>query len=163
MKQILLTQGKVALVDDEDFEWLNQYKWRVEIGARTSYAKRGVDDPSKARRTTLAMHRLILGLTDSKTQVDHIDHNGLNNQRNNLRVVTKQQNAFNMRSFRGTSKHKGVSFYKPGGKWVARIVVNYIPIHLGYFEDEKEAARAYNKASLEHFGEYAYLNNLDTP
>lgn len=92
--------------------------------------------------------------------VDHINHNGLDNRRRNLRIVTAKQNSWNMRSAkgRGTSNYKGVGWVKNKRKWRASISIDNKPKHLGYFEDEKKAAAAYDKAAKEHRGEFAVLN-----
>jgi len=106
------------------------------------------------------MHRLILGLTDPQIITDHKDHCGFNNTRENIRAVTHKQNAANTRKRAGySSQHKGVS-KKPGYGWAGTIENNGRKIHLGYFEDELDAARAYNDAAKELFGVYACLNDV---
>lgn len=137
MKEIKLTQGLTTMVDDEDFDYLNQFNWCAIKYKHTFYAIRNsprVNGKSKSIR----MHREILK-TPANMITDHIDLNGLNNQRYNLRVVTKQQNAFN-------TKAKGYSFNKNAGKWSASIKVNGKKKHLGYFETKKKARKAYIKA-----------------
>lgn len=105
------------------------------------------------------MHRQILGLTDSKVQCDHKDGNSLNNQRSNLRIVTNQQNSFNMKSRIGcVSKYKGVVWDKTHNKWQVRISVSGKRKHIGLFIDEVEAAKAYDTAAKKYFGEFAKLN-----
>lgn len=108
------------------------------------------------------MHRLILGITDPKIQVDHKDGNGLNNQRSNLRIATHAENMFNRSSSKNsTSSYLGVSWNTANRRWLAAIKRNGITTHLGSFKDEKLAALAYNKASLEMTGEFARLNKVD--
>lgn len=144
-KCIPLTQGKAALVDDEDFDKLNQYKWCFD----GQYAQR------KVGNKTIRMHRVIL----DSPQVDHIDGDGLNNQRSNLRVCTHTQNQMNRAKHKiMSSKYKGVSWNKPTEKWRARIETNQGSLYLGLFEVEEEAARAYDEAAKENFGEFARLN-----
>lgn len=111
------------------------------------------------------MHRLILGLTDPKIEADHIDHDGLNNQRSNLRATTKRQNRYNSRKDSNSlSKYRGLRLTsrKWRGKnyryWQARIMKDGISYHLGLFKNEEEAARAYDVKAKELFGEYANLN-----
>lgn len=106
------------------------------------------------------MHRFIMGVTDSRF-VDHRDHNPLNNQRSNLRICTPAENCRNSRkrsAARASSRFKGVCWHKGRSRWRASIVVNYKNITIGQFADELEAARAYDRAAREHFGEFACLN-----
>jgi hypothetical protein len=103
------------------------------------------------------MHKLITGWP----KTDHIDHDGLNNQRSNLRPATTAQNNHNQRPQRNTSsRFKGVTWHKRIGKWQAAIKVADKNRHLGVFPDEEDAARAYNAAAVEAYGEYAYLNEV---
>lgn len=157
MKEIKLTKGYVALVDDADYEWLNQWKWHIlpTHEGRHITAKR-TEFPS---RKTVYMHRVILGLTDKCVLVDHIDGNPLNNQRSNLRKCDKYENARNSRPELG-SDFKGISWNKRGKKWVARITVNNICIYLGRYGTKMEAVSAYNEAALNYHGEFAWLNPI---
>ena len=143
MKRIKLTQGKFALVSDEDYEYLNQWKWFAHKGYTTFYAIRHSLTINK-KRTLIYMHRVIAERMGIKNP-DHIDRNGLNNQRNNLREATKSQQRANqnLRS-NNTSGYKGVCWHKKAKKWVAQIRVNKKYIYLGLFTNIKDAARAYN-------------------
>ena len=156
MKKIPLTMGKHALVDDEDYEELMKHEWRC---ATRCYAVRWVYIEGK--RTLIWMHRVILGLVkgDSK-ETDHIDGDGLNNQRHNLRAGTHKQNGHNLRPRKkqGTSRYKGVCWHKIYKRWLASIGVNNKKINLGYFDDEKEAALAYDEAARKYHGEFARCN-----
>jgi len=155
MKEIKLTQGKITLVDDADFEWLNQWKWLAFKGLNTFYAAR---KPYKATKL-LFIHRELLCLTDPKIYTDHIDLNGLNNQRNNLRKATASQNCSNRIATKNSySKYLGVTFKKQTGRWCAGIEKFGKSIHLGYFDKEEDAAEAYNLAAVIHHGEFARLN-----
>lgn len=164
MKKIKLTQGKYALVDDEDFEYLNQWKWCAQKIGSIYYAKRGYDWNKKKKcwNEILSMHRVILGLHKGDgVCTDHIDGNGLNNRRCNLRACTKQQNQMNQGSKVGTSKYKGVGVVPDSvsvKKWRARICINRNQKYLGYFDSEIEAAKAYDVAAKELFGEFANCN-----
>ena len=158
MKQIELTQGKVALVDDSDFEWLNQWKWHAQkhhsgtFYAMHSYVYKGT------KRRSLSMARLLLGLQRyDKKEVDHKNRNPLDNCRCNLRIATKDQNQQNKSPHRNSvSKYKGVSWH--GNKWVSRISPNKNTVCLGHFCNEIDAARAYDTKAKEVFGEFACLN-----
>lgn len=155
MKKIPLTQGKYALVDDADHRRLNQFKWCVYRGGGTFYATR--------QSPMILMHREILGLKyhDGK-YADHIDGNGLNNQRVNLRECTRQQNNHNSQSYlNASSKFKGVYRRKDGRKsrkWRAAITCNRIKTDIGTFSNEIQAAKAYDEKAKELFGEFARLN-----
>lgn len=146
--KIPLTQGKFAIIDEEDFEAIGMHKWYYGAG----YALR------KLKRKTIRMHSVI-NKTPDGYETDHIDGNGLNNQKLNLRNATRHNNVMNTNSRRNSSsKYKGVSWKLDRKKWLATICFNKKDIHLGYFISEIEAALAYNKAALKYFGEFAKLN-----
>jgi hypothetical protein len=160
MKEILLTQGKVTLVDDEDFEYLNQWKWYVKKYCQNShntfYAARVVIEEGKHR--TIFMHREILELKAGE-RCDHEDQDGLNNQRYK---ATVGQNRANSKST-AISGYKGVYFDNKAStpRWLARIMTNKKFLYLGSFPTKEEAALAYNQAALKYHGEFAYLNLID--
>ena len=157
MKEIKLTQGKVSLIDDEDFELVSRHKWSTAKRGRTSYAKTNIYLNKK--QVTLLMHTLITGKTQG-LEMDHINHNGLDNRRCNLRHVTNIENHYNSRSrLNHSSIYKGVSWHKPTNKWRGTIGQNGRQYHLGLFTSEKEAALAYNKEAIKIFGEFACLNH----
>jgi HNH endonuclease len=156
MKAIPLTQGKVALVDDADFEWLSQWKWQAVLEGHVWYAIR--TDRSGDRERKVKMHRLIMGEPEG-VEIDHQDGDGLNNQRGNLRQATHSQNHQNRRKIRGcSSKYKGVSWHKLCKRWQAYIKLSGVRRHLGLFKSEKVAALAYDFAARDLFGEFAKLN-----
>ncbi len=161
MKKIKLTQGQVALVDDADFDWLNQWKWYATYDPKMNsfYAvQKSITVDGKWGH--IIMHRQILGLErGDKKCVDHTDHNTLNNSRSNIRICTHQQNHMNRKPNTNTSsKYKGVCWYKRYKKWVAKIKIKGKTKYIGYFTMEEAAARAYDGTAKKEFGEFAYLN-----
>ena len=163
MKKIPLTQGKFALVDDEDFERVSQFKWHAN---RRIYKKNNTQYTFYAstiiyknnKRLYLRMHQFIMGVQNGY-EADHKDGNGLNNQKSNLRRATHSQNLANQKKSRGKSKYKGVHQCERG-RWRACITYNNKNIKLGRFDTEIEAARAYNIKAEELFGEFACINIL---
>lgn len=158
MKYIQLSKGYSAMVDDDSYAELNQYKWYYHNG----YAVREVDVQKRGIRVRKRyhMHREI-NKTPKGLFTDHIDHNRLNNQRSNLRTVTTSQNEMNKTKNRGISKYKGVYRCNRSNKWRAGIVVLKKTIYLGRYDNEIDAAKAYDKAAIEYFGEFKCLNFSD--
>lgn len=155
MKEIPLTQGKAAIVDDEDFEWLSQWKWSARKDRSIWYAVRWQKGRMNGKRILLLMHREILH-PPIGMETDHKDGNGLNNQRSNLRTATNSQNQQNAKHRKGLSTFKGVSWHV--GKWQSQIRVEGKRLHLGRFSSETEAAFAYDQAAKRYFGEFARTN-----
>ena len=152
-RRIKLTWGKWAIVDAEDYDRLRTYKWCGVEEGRSWYAKTFQRDG-----LPLWMHRLILDAPKGLV-VDHIDHDGLNNRKTNLRLCTNAQNQQNRRPHRGgTSRYKGVHRVKSRNKFRASLTHNGKRFQLGYFNSEIDAAKAYDKKAREVFGEFAYLN-----
>ncbi|ARO21566.1 hypothetical protein B2J90_29600 (plasmid) [Bacillus tropicus] len=151
MKEIRLTKGKIALVDDEDYETLMQTSW--------CYQSPGYAARRRNKRNEL-MHRVIMKAKKGE-QVDHIDMNRLNNQKENLRIVNNSQNGMNkLVQNNSTSGYKGVSWRKERKKWEAYVNKDNKRYRLGYFESKNEAAEAYNKKAIELHGKYATLNEI---
>ena len=153
--EIRLTQGKVAIIDDEDWPLIAPYKWYAKLDRSTGryYAY------NKSHR--LIMHRLIMGAEPGQL-VDHKDRDGLNNRRGNLRFSDKYRNQMNRgKKKTSVSRYKGVSWYSKEKRWVVRFnwLGNYH--YVGSFHCEKEAAQAYNDAILPLAGEHAVLNQID--
>ena len=157
MKKIPLTQNKLASIDNEDFELISQYKWCVSKKHSISYA---ITSAIKNNiKTTLKMHRLIMKIVDPKIQIDHVDGDGLNNQKLNLRICTSQQNQRNRQKNKvSSSKFKGIWWDKRVKKWQVSIQIGKKRKHLGYFHNEIEAAKAYDTAAKKYFGEFARFN-----
>lgn len=153
MQFIPLTQGLFARVDDCWFEELNQYKWYALKGNDTYYAVRNIVT-SEGNRRGLRMHRVIMNASKG-VLIDHKDRNGLHNEEANLRNCNKSQNSMNHKLL-VNSKYTGVSYNGPHIR--ARIWVNGVQKHLGYFSTEELAARAHDKAAKLYHGEFATLN-----
>jgi len=139
-------QGKVVMVDDEDYEYLNQFSWCCSTNG---YAVRG--NCSTGKYKTIFMHRTIMDINDKKIQVDHIDRNKLNNQRSNLRECTNQQNNFNKGKRKdNTSGYTGIRCMKNNNKWRALIHINN--------DNIEDAIKVRTEAEKKHFGNFAKLN-----
>lgn len=177
MKEIKLTKGYIALVDDEDFEYLSKHSWHSVIYNKKKnkqhiYAQTTIR--AKDLKKNYKMHRYILNLIDTKLDIDHINGNTLDNRRCNLRICTRSQNNMNAikrnhkNSCAPISKYKGVRYsfiYKTNGKkyirnkpWVAGATFNNKPKYLGYFKTEIEAAQAYDEFVLLNYGDFALIN-----
>lgn len=154
MRELPLSKGLVALVDEADYAWASQWKWFAKGPEGRVYAarcERGVD---RLKRRTIRLHRELMQ-PPAELDVDHINGNGLDNRRENLRVCTTAENC---RNRVGLGGYKGVRLFRKSGKWGARIVVDYRHIHLGCFATPEEAARAYDDAALKLHGPFARLN-----
>jgi hypothetical protein len=152
VRRIPLTRGKFAIVDAEDYYRLVKYKWQAMVGGNTFYAS------GRAAGKPIKMHRFITNAPPYLV-VDHIDHNGLNNCRSNLRLCTHAQNVLNAVPNRSTSsKYKGVHWQKATKRWGATIQFNKKLYTLGYFKNQIDAAKAYDKKAKELHGQFACLN-----
>ena len=159
------------IIDTEDWDKVKEHTWCIKGNAHTSYpyAITGIDHPDGGlkktgfkRRTNLRLHHLIVGKPPRGTMIDHIEHNGLDNRKENLRFVTNQQNQQNSRSSKNSSsKYKGVSWSKARKIWYASIMHERKSIAIGRFTCEHEAALAYNKKAVELWGENALLNKVE--
>lgn len=157
MKKIPITQGKVAIVDDADYEWLNKFKWSAQKSGNTYYAKTVYNDGN--RQVKLYMHSAIMN-TPAGMITDHINHNGLDNRRANLREGSYSQNNANQSKISNkASKYKGVTWDNWNNKWKAQITVNYKNHFLGYFDNEYDAGKAYDKACKHFYEQFARTND----
>lgn len=157
MKVVPLSQGLVALVDDSVFASVNLHKWHADRREKTIYAR------ARIAGSLVYLHRWLVNAPDS-AKVNHWDGNGLHNWFDNLRVCTNAQNVRYQilpRQGKRTSRFKGVSWYRRDQCWRAYIVLDACQKHLGYFDDEVEAAKAYDAAAQKLFGDFAALNFPD--
>lgn len=156
MKEIQLNRGRVALVDDDDYEKLVKFRWITTSGGYVVTSK------SVCNRTVnTLMHRMIMGCSRGDGLIiDHKDKNPLNNQKSNLRLCNKSQNAANANKRESASKYIGVTWVKREKIWVAQITKNYQNYYLGRYKNEEDAGLAYNKKAIELHGEFANLNKI---
>lgn len=153
-KEIPLTQGKVAIVDDEDYEELAKHKWRFDGRYATTVVK--------GSQYKIYMHRLIINASKGEL-VDHKNRDRLDNRRDNLRIASYRENSANCKLHsHNTSGYKGVYRFTRGNKrWRAAVTFNDKQISLGYYDNPIDAAKAYNKKALELFGDYARINIIE--
>jgi hypothetical protein len=157
--KIPLTQGKEAIIDEEDFELVNQYSWCL---SGTGYAIRGIYYPETKKTSSIRMHRFILS-APKRMEVDHINGNRLDNRKENLRLCYNKENNRNKKKNRNnTSGFKGVTERKTVGgvRWLAQICNDNQAIFLGSFSSKLEAAEAHDKAAKELFGDFAKTNKM---
>lgn len=154
-KEVQLTQGKVALVDDEDFDLVSQHTWHARKHGKTFYAfHRDYSECTKGK--DIKMHIFMTG----KRGLDHADRNGLNNQRYNLREATSSEQNVN-KEYSHTNVYRGVSFNTATKKFMARVQKNKVSHYGGLWDTALEAALKYDSMAYELFGEFAYLNFPD--
>lgn len=155
-KSLVLPCGSVTIVDAEDFEMCKEVPW---YKSEQGYVRGRLTNEEGVRERAVMMHRLLLNAPKG-SYVDHVNGDRLDNRKENLRLCTKQENSWNRKPTKGSSKYKGIWFVKSRKKWRSCIRVNGKAMHLGYYETEEEAALAYNKAADKYFGEFAWLNNI---
>lgn len=148
-----MSRGLVAFVDDGDLALVSRFSWSSRPDRHTVYARRSIRLPD-GRKIDQTMHQLLTGWA----RTDHLNGNGLDNQRANLREATATQNMRNARKVKGHSRYKGIYLEWSTGLWRARIGVDYRQIHLGRYASELAAAVAYDCAARELFGDFAALN-----
>jgi hypothetical protein len=157
-RRIKLTRGKYAIVDAEDFERLNRYKWHCTY---YGYAKRAEYKKFEKGRRQIEtyMHKMVCPAPKGMI-VDHINRNSLDNRKVNLRAATQKQNVWNRKFIRKTGKtrYNGIRWDKNREKWQVRLMINGRRESFGYYADEIEAAKAYDRVAKKYRGEYAFLN-----
>lgn len=154
-KEIPLTRGRVALVDDEDFDELSKYSWYC---SRSGYAARDERNLARTEGAVVYMHKQLV---QSDDKVDHINRNKIDNRKENLRPATNAENLSNRpMQVNNRSGYKGVSWSKVSGKWASEITVKGKKYYLGLFDDKHDAARMYNFWALDLLGEFAFLNKI---
>ena len=158
-REISLTRGLLAIVDDQDFDFLSTWKWHAKASGDGSffYAARSSSRSSDRPRRYILLHRVLLDAPPG-VLVDHVNLNTLDDRRSNLRLCSKAENCRNGRPRGSKSGFKGVTWYPRYGRWVAAICVDYRVKTLGYFDDKVLAAQAYDVAARSHFGEFARVN-----
>lgn len=155
--KIYFKNGNFALIDKEDYELVSKFTWRECKRINNSYAI--TTKVINKKETTISLHRLIMNVTQTNIHIDHINHIGLDCRKINLRIATVSQNAQNKRKTKFTSsKYKGAAYSNYHKKWLSSIKINGKSKHLGFYDNEIEAALHYDKAAKEHFKEFAKLN-----
>jgi len=155
MKEIPLTKGYVAIVDDEDYQPLSKYSWIAHVNGGHVCAIRSTHVNGKS--VNLRMHRVIMN-APRELEIDHVNGDPLDNRKSNLRLCTHQQNCHNFRKYKGKSRYKGVYPIKGSIKWGSQLRCGDTCYTLGRFMAEEEAAHAYDTAARKHFGEFARCN-----
>jgi len=158
-RKIPLTRGKFAIVDPQDYDRLKIHKWYAQKSAQTWYAVRSLTNGKTEPRKNAYMHHLVIDIPDGM-RGDHINHNGMDNRKANLRPATPFQNVWNRRKFKrpSRSKYKGVDWAKDSKCWRARIRYKGKRIYLGSFDNETDAAKAYDRAAKKYHGRFAAVN-----
>jgi hypothetical protein len=158
-RRIPMAGPKYAIVDPEDYERLRKYEWFSRKGRNSYYANRHGIRKKNGNKSLIQMHRMIIEVPEGKV-VDHKNRNGMDNRKANLRPATHSQNMCNKRKHPGkkNSKYRGVYWKKSHRKWAALIGFQRKKINLGYFNNEIDAAKAYDEAAKKYHGEFACLN-----
>lgn len=158
MKLLPLTQNRFAIIDDEDFDRVSQYKWQFDNYGYATRVKHISGSKKNRILQHFSLHRTIMNCPKGK-QVEHINGNSLDNRKENLRFSTQHQNSMNKGiSKNNTSGFKGVCWNKRKNRWMVRLGFNYKELFLGYFDDLEEAVKIYNQNAIKYFGEFARLN-----
>lgn len=151
-KEIILNNGSITLVDSEDYQRLNQYKWHVSSGYATTGKKQGFTKNTR-------LHHLVIN-TPIGMYVDHINRNKLDNRKSNLRLATHKENQRNKQAPKSYSKFKGVYWHKRAKKWAVQIMLDGGAFYVGLYTNEVEAALEYDLAAVQFHGRFACTNYL---
>ena len=156
---IRMAQPQYAKVDPADYKRLRGYEWSAKKGGNSFYARRCVAGSKGKKETLIYIHQEIIKVPEGMV-IDHINHDGMDNRTANLRAATYSQNLCNRKKRSGAmySKYKGVHWHKLNKRWAARITFKKKTINLGYFSNEIDAAKAYDRAARKYHGEFASLN-----
>lgn len=155
MRNIQLTQNKMCIVDNADYDLLSKYKWNYHQGYPSRNKRVSVN-----KRITWRIYNELLG-KQIGMDIDHINGNTLDNRRCNLRICRHAQNSYNqILPKNNTSGYKGVTWYKRYNKWLAQTLVDGKRKNLGYFNNKLDAAKAYNEAAIKYFGKFARINKI---
>lgn len=150
-----------VFIDGEDFDKIKEYTWCLSKIGNCFYACSGLYDKKTKKKTTIHMHRIIMD-TSKDYIIDHVNGNALDNRKENLRICSNAENLRNRKKQKNTSSiYKGVCFDKRDKKWRASIRLNNKLMYIGLFDTQTQAAKAYNKAAVENFGEFARLNIIE--
>jgi len=159
-----MAQPKYAKVGTADYKRLRKYEWFSKKGTRNFYAVRRAKGPKGSKPAMIYMHHELIDVADGLL-IDHVNQDSMDNRRANLRAATRAQNIRNRKKFAKSSgsKYKGIYRYKDKKRWVARIMFEKKRMHLGIFQSEIEAAKAYDRAAIKYHGEFASLNFPQSP
>jgi hypothetical protein len=165
MREIELTQGKMAIVDDEDFEWLNSMTWcaarKTTPNAVRFVSQTSIWDRENERSINISMHQMIMGRPLHGLVIDHVNGDPLDNRRANLRYATLADNVRNRKKYKATaSRFKGIYWEPERQCWRAAVWIGGKQKRLGRFKEERDAAAAYNEGAKLHYGAFALLNDL---
>lgn len=159
-RKVPLKNGLYAIIDEDDYKFISYFRWSIRECPHTTYAFCNIRDQDM-KWTTCSMHRFIMS-SPKGLIIDHINHDGLDNRKDNLRICSAAENVRNSRGKRiRKHKYKGIRWNKGSNKWESKIVFNRKEIYLGGFDSPELAAKAYNSGATKYHGEFACLNIIE--